>query len=86
MISQQAKDTEADPEADVTLTNCSSPEEDDIQGFPVQPPLRLGKAGIFAQVDELEVVHAQLMDASRRAPLADAVILPIYTEVLEALL
>ena len=70
----------------MTLADCSSPEEDDIEGFPVQAPLRLGKASVLAQVDELEVVHAQVMDPSCRAPLADAVVLPIHTEVFEALL
>lgn len=77
---------EADPEADVTLADCSSPEEDDIQGLSMQAPLGLSKAGVLAQVDELEVVHALLVDASGRSTLADAVVLPIYTEVSEALL
>ncbi len=77
---------EADPEADVSLANGSSPEEDDVQGFTVQAALRLSKAGILAEVDELEVVHAQLVDAPPRPPLTDAVVLAIHTEVLEALL
>ena len=77
---------EADPEADVSLANGSSPEEDDIQGFTVQAALRLSKAGILAEVDELEVVHAQLVDAPARSALTDAMILAIHTEVLEALL
>lgn len=70
----------------MALANRSSPEEDDVQGFSVQAPLRLGKAGVLAQVDELEVVHAQVVNSTSRAPLADAVVLPIHTEVLEALL
>lgn len=86
ILSQQAKDKEADPEADLTLANCSSPEEDDVQGFSVQAPLRLGKAGVLAQVDELEVVHAKVMNPPCGASLADAVILPIHTEVPKALL
>lgn len=77
---------EAHPEADVTLANRSSPEEDHVQGFSVQAPLRLCKASVLAQVDELEVVHAQVVNAASRAPLADAMVLPIHTEVLEALL
>lgn len=64
MISRQAQDKEADPEADVTLSDCSSPEEDDVQGFSVQTPLRLGEASVLAQVDELEVVQAQVMNPS----------------------
>ena len=48
MISRQAQDKEADPEADVTLSDCSSPEEDDVQGFSVQTPLRLSKASVLA--------------------------------------
>lgn len=77
---------ETDPEADVSLANSSSPEEDDIQGFTVQAALGLSKAGILAEVDELEAVHAQLVDASGGPALADAVILAIHREVLEALL
>ena len=77
---------EADPEADLALANCSGPEEDDIQGLSVQAPLGLGKAGVLTEVDELEVVHAQLVDVAGRTPLADAVVLAIHTEVLEALL
>jgi hypothetical protein len=70
----------------VSLANSSSPEEDDIQGFSVQAALRLSKAGILAEVNELKVVHAQLVDAPGRASLTDAVILAVHTEVLEALL
>ncbi len=77
---------EADPEADLSLANGSSPEEDDIQGFTVQVALRLSKAGILAEVDELEVVHAKLVDAPGRSALTDAMVLAIHTEVLEALL
>ncbi len=77
---------EADPEADVSLANGSSPEEDDVQGFAVQAALRLSKAGILAEMDELEVVHAKLVDAPGGSALTDAVILAIHTEVLEALL
>ncbi|KAA6417985.1 MAG: hypothetical protein FRX49_12067 [Trebouxia sp. A1-2] len=64
---------ETDPEADVSLANSSSPEEDDIQGFTVQAALGLSKAGILAEVDELEAVHAQLVDASGGPALADAI-------------
>ena len=52
----------------------------------MQAPLRLSKAGVLAQVDELEVVHAQMVNAAGGSALADAVVLAIYTEVLEALL
>ena len=70
----------------MTLADCSSPEEDDIQGLSVQAPLRLSKACVLAQVDELEVAHALMVDASGRAALADAMVLPIHTKVPEALL
>ena len=70
----------------MALTNGSSPEEDDVQGLSVQAPLWLSKAGVLAEVDELKVVHAQLVDAPGRATLTDAVVLAIHTEVLEALL
>lgn len=77
---------EADPEADVALPNGSGPEEDHIQGFSVQPALWLSKPSIFAQVDELEVVHSQLVNVPSRATLTDAMVLAIHTEVLETLL
>lgn len=77
---------EADPEADLSLANGSSPEEDDIQGFTVQVALRLSKTGILAEVDKLEVVHAKLVDAPGGSALTNAMILAVHTEVLEALL
>ena len=70
----------------MSLPNGSSPEEDHIQGLPVQPALRLSKARVLAEVDELEVVHAQLVDVPGRPALADAMVLAVHTEVLEALL
>ena len=70
----------------MALPSLSSPEEDHIQGFSVQAPFRLSKSSVLAQVDELKVVHAQLMDAACRASLTDAVVLAIHAEVLEALL
>ena len=85
-LTQHMTSAEADPEADLSLANGSSPEEDDIQGFAVQVALRLSKAGILAEVDELEVVHAKLVDAPGRSALTNAVVLAIHTEVLEALL
>ena len=78
--------SEADPEADVSLPNGSSPEEDHIQGLPVQPALRLSKTRVLTEVNELEVVHAQLVDVPGGPTLADAMVLAIHTEVLEALL
>lgn len=73
-------------EADLALPCLSSPEEDHIQGFSVQPALRLSKAGVLAEVDELEVVHSQGMDPPCRTPLRYAVTSAIHAEVLEALL
>ena len=70
----------------MTLASLSSPEEDHIQGFSVQPPFRLSESSVLAQVDELEVVHAQLMDAACRASLTNAVVLAVHAEILEALL
>lgn len=70
----------------MTLADRSSPEEDDIEGLSVQAPLRLGKAGVLAQVDELEVIHALQVDASGGPALADAMVLSVHTEVSEALL
>ena len=52
----------------------------------MQAPLWLSKAGVLAEVDELEVVHAQLVDVPGRATLTDTMVLAIDTEVLEALL
>ena len=73
-------------EADLALPCLSSPEEDHIQGFSVQPALGLGKAGILAEVDELEVVHSQGMDPPCGPALRYAVVSAIHAEVLEALL
>jgi len=85
-LTQHVTRAEADPEADLSLANGSSPEEDDIQGFTVQVALRLSKASILAEVDELEVVHAKLVDAPGGSALTNAMVLAIHTEVLEALL
>jgi len=85
-IDARCNKLEADPEADVSLPNCSGPEEDNVKGFSVQPALRLGKAGILAEVDELKVVHAQLVNTPAGSALADTMVLAIYTETFEALL
>ena len=47
-------------EADQALACGSSTHKDDINCLPVQPPCRLGKPCVLAQVCKLEVVHLQL--------------------------